>query len=99
DADLRRPTVHSIFGVDGGPGLVGAITGDAEPADAIVESGVANLSLLPCGPRPHNPAELLADPGFEQLLEWARDQYDFVIVDTPPLLAVSDPGNVASRVD
>lgn len=99
DADLRRPTVHSLFGIDGGPGLAGTIAGAADPDDAILESGVPNLSLLPCGMRPHNPAELLADPGFEQLLDWARDRYDFIIVDTPPLLAVSDPGNVACRVD
>lgn len=99
DADLRRPTVHSIFGVEGGPGLAGTIAGAAEPDEAILESAVPNLSLLPCGTKPHNPAELLADPGFEHLLDWARDRYDFIIVDTPPLLAVSDPGNVASRVD
>ncbi|HEX6985298.1 MAG TPA: polysaccharide biosynthesis tyrosine autokinase, partial [Planctomycetaceae bacterium] len=99
DADLRRPTVHRIFGTAGGAGLAGVIAGAAEPADAILDSEVPNLAVLPCGPRPENPAELLAGEAFDDLLRWARDRYDFVIVDTPPLLAVSDPGNVACRVD
>ena len=99
DADMRRPTVHRLFGLSNDVGLSGVIGEGLVPTDAIRESEVANLSVLVCGPRPHNPAELLASQQFEEFLGWARDHYDFVIVDTPPLLAVSDPGNVASRVD
>jgi Mrp family chromosome partitioning ATPase len=70
-----------------------------EPADAVQTTEVPNLSVLPCGPRRTNPAELLTDPRFEEVLEQLRESYDFVLVDTPPLLAVSDPCTVAPRVD
>lgn len=99
DADLRRPTQHRIFGMSNEVGLSDVIGSDVDPQDAIHESETPNLSLLFCGPHPHNPAELLSSHQFEEFLGWARDNYDFVLVDTPPLLAVSDPGNVASRVD
>ena len=66
---------------------------------AIRPSVVPNLSVLPCGPRPANPAELLTSPRFKELLDIIRAQYDFVIVDTPPLLVVTDPCVVAPRVD
>src|SRR5581483_10648010 len=62
-------------------------------------TAVSNLDVLPCGSRPANPAELLTLPRFEELLNELRGRYDFVIVDTPPLLAVSDPSVVAPRVD
>src|SRR5262249_44605082 len=60
---------------------------------------VPNLSVLPCGRRPPNPAELLTSPRFEDVLDDARGSYDYVLVDSPPLLAVSDPCTVAPRVD
>ncbi len=99
DADLRKPRIHKIFGLSVKVGLSSIISGEAEPLDAIQESCVAGLSILPCGPIPSNPSELLTAPRFEELLKLLREQYDFVIVDTPPLLAVTDPSVVASRVD
>jgi Mrp family chromosome partitioning ATPase len=60
---------------------------------------VPGLSVLPCGPLPPNPAELLTSPRFAQVLDELRGLYDFVLVDTPPLLAVTDPSVVAPRVD
>lgn len=99
DADMRRPTVHRLFGLNNDLGTADVIAEQVEPADAIHKSQIPNLSIMVCGPRPHNPAELLASHRFDEFLAWARDNYDFVIIDTPPLLAVSDPGNVASRVD
>ena len=60
---------------------------------------MAGLWLLPCGPIPPNPAELLTSAEFERLLGDLRDRFDFVLVDTPPLLAVTDPCVVAGRVD
>jgi capsular exopolysaccharide synthesis family protein len=99
DADLRRPRVHAVFGLAPDVGLGSIILGEAEPAEAIQESGVPGLWLLPCGPIPPNPAELLTSPRFKELLDLLRQQYDFVLVDTPPLLAVTDPSVVAARVD
>jgi capsular exopolysaccharide synthesis family protein len=99
DADLRKPQVHKIFGVGGDVGLVSVITGEVDPAEAIQPSAIPGLSLLPCGPVPPNPAELLTAPRFKDLLDVLREQFDFVLIDTPPLLAVTDPSVVAPRVD
>jgi capsular exopolysaccharide synthesis family protein len=99
DADLRRPRLHRVFGLPGRKGLAQVIEGDVELADAVRPSVVPNLSVLPCGTRPSNPAELLTLPRFADLLEELRDGYDFVLLDTPPLLAVSDPCIVAPRAD
>jgi capsular exopolysaccharide synthesis family protein len=99
DADLRRPRLHRVFGLPGRKGLAQVIEGDVELADTIRPSVVPNLSVLPCGTRPSNPAELLTLPRFADLLEELRDSYDFVLLDTPPLLAVSDPCIVAPRAD
>jgi capsular exopolysaccharide synthesis family protein len=99
DADFRRPRLHKLFGLSARVGLASVIDGEAELMEAIQESAVEGLSLIPCGPVPPNPAELLTSPRFKELLEAIREQYDFVIVDTPPLLAVTDPCVVAPRVD
>jgi capsular exopolysaccharide synthesis family protein len=99
DADFRRPRQHKVFGLAGRVGVASVMAGEAELEAAVQPTVVDNLSVLPCGPRPANPAELLTSPRFAELLETLRGRYDFVIVDTPPLLAVSDPSVVAPRVD
>jgi succinoglycan biosynthesis transport protein ExoP len=99
DADMRRPRVHSLFGVRPEVGLTSVIVGEAPLAAALVDSGIERLSLIACGPRPENPAELLTQPRFEEVLAELRGQFDFVIVDTPPLMAVTDPAVAVSRMD
>jgi capsular exopolysaccharide synthesis family protein len=99
DADFRRPRLHTLFGLSATAGLASVIAGEGELEDAIQESGIPGLSVLPCGPLPPNPAELLTTPRFKELLDVIRERYDFVLVDTPPLLAVTDPCVVAPRVD
>jgi capsular exopolysaccharide synthesis family protein len=99
EADLRRPKVHKLTGVDNETGLVDLLRGDVEIDDAIQSTSVPDFFVLPCGKRPKDPAELLAKPQFEQLLQVLRERYDYVIVDTPPVLAVTDPCGVAARVD
>jgi capsular exopolysaccharide synthesis family protein len=100
DCDFRKPRVHKLFGVPAPEtGLAGVVAGVVPLASELVPSGVANLDLLACGPRPANPAELLTSPQFQQVLSELRTIYDFVIVDSPPLLAVTDPAVVAPRVD
>ena len=99
DADCRRPRMHKLFGLSAGPGLAAAIGGKAELPDAVRPTAVPELSVLPCGRVPPNPAELLSQPGFAELLDVLRGQYDYVIVDTPPLLAVTDPCIVAPLAD
>jgi capsular exopolysaccharide synthesis family protein len=99
DADFRRPRVHKIFGLDSKVGLASVFLGEAEMNDAIQQTAVPNLWALPCGPHPPNPAELLTSEQFAEALQVLREKFDFVVIDTPPLLAVSDPCAVAPRVD
>jgi succinoglycan biosynthesis transport protein ExoP len=99
DCDFRRPRIHKIFDVKATRGLASVILGEAELADVIQASAIAGLSVLPCGPIPNNPAELLTQPRLKELLAELREKYDFVLIDTPPLLAVTDPSVVAPHVD
>jgi capsular exopolysaccharide synthesis family protein len=99
DADFRRPNVHKLFGVSARKGLASVMVGDLDIDAALQPTPVPGLWVVPCGPRPFNPAELLTSPRFAELLDELRQRADFVIVDTPPLLAVTDPCAVAARVD
>jgi capsular exopolysaccharide synthesis family protein len=99
DADLRRPRLHKALGLTAATGLASVIAGQAGLSEAVRETAVPGLSVLPCGPLPHNPAELLTSPRFKEVLDELRGRYDFVLIDTPPLLAVTDPSVVAPRVD
>lgn len=99
DVDFRRPRIHKLFGLSGKIGLVSVLAGEAEMVEAIQHDVLPGLSALPCGPIPSNPAELLTAPRFRELLDALRDRYDFVLLDTSPLLAVTDPCIVAPHVD
>ena len=99
DGDLRKPRLHKIFGINPTVGLSNVLTDGVDWRTVTAPSPVPGLTLLPCGPRPSNPAELLTTPRFHQVVEEWRQAYDFVLIDTPPLLAVSDPSIVAARVD
>ena len=99
DADLRRPRIDQLFGCPADVGLTSVIHGDAELPDATQLSGVEGLWLLPSGPLPSNPADLLVAPKFQQFLDVARRQYDFVLIDTPALLVATDARVVAPWVD
>jgi len=100
DCDFRKPRVHKIFMLPKPDvGLASVMSGDAPLMSAVQTCEIENLSLMPCGPRPSNPAELLTSPKFSDVLRDLREKFDFVIVDTPPVLAVSDPSAVAPRVD
>ena len=100
DADCRRPRLHRLLGLrESSVGLTAVLLGEVDLTAAIQETAVPNLSVLPCGKRPPNPAELLTSRQFESVLAELRGSYDFVLVDTPPLLAVTDPCVVAGIVD
>ena len=100
DADLRKPRQHKIFGVDNKVGLSNVVVGEMDPQETVQTfAEVPNLSLITSGPRPANPSELLSSQRFHDMVEMLRDQYDFVLIDSPPILAVSDPGAIAPRVD
>ncbi len=99
DADFRRPRIHKVFGIADAAGLSEVMAGTVELADAVRDTAVEGLSVLVCGQRPANPAELLTSTKFQQLIEVLREKYEFVIFDTPPVLAVTDPLAVAPRMD
>lgn len=100
DADFRKPRVHALFGLPAGePGLAAAADGEADVFAVVKPTPVEQLSVIPCGPTPQTPAELLSSPRFAEVLKALKGRFDFVIVDTPPLLAVSDPRVVAQRAD
>ncbi len=100
DCDFRKPRVHKLFNLKNlEVGLASVVGDQADLGDAIQSCEIENLSLLPCGPRPANPAELLTSPKFQEILSDLRSSYDFVLLDTPPVLAVSDPAAVAPRAD
>jgi protein-tyrosine kinase len=102
DTDLRRPSIAASLGLQmfPSPGLVGAIT-DASltVADIVRRRPPFNLDVLPAGDRPTAPYELLRSPRFGELLQEARRLYDYVILDTPPLVAVPDCRVIADFVD
>ncbi|HLM67401.1 MAG TPA: polysaccharide biosynthesis tyrosine autokinase, partial [Longimicrobium sp.] len=99
DADLRRPTLHSIFGAPREPGLTQVLVGQKVLAEAVQETGVKGLSLLTAGVLPPNPAELLGSLPMRELLGSVVDGFDMVILDTPPVMAASDSSVLASMVD
>jgi capsular exopolysaccharide synthesis family protein len=99
DADLRKPRMHRVFHLSNREGLVHCLTG-GEPLEQLIQpTGVNGLFLLPSGTIPPNPSELLASDRMRELLEVAQRRFDLVIVDTPPLLAVTDASVLGSMVD
>jgi capsular exopolysaccharide synthesis family protein len=99
DADLRKPTVHRSFGVNNLFGFTTVLTKQATLASAVLDTEEKDLYILTSGPVPPNPAELLSSKSMEQFMEEAKEQFDYVIFDTPPLLAVADPQILANKVD
>jgi capsular exopolysaccharide synthesis family protein len=99
DADLRRPSLHQLFGVGNGAGLTDALSGAAGGALPTVATTVSGLSLLPAGPSASRPAELLASDRLRALLATAREASAFVIIDAPPVTAVADALAIAAVAD
>jgi len=103
DADLRRPGLTTMLEMRGVDGLSSVIRGRDDvvrmASAHIRSSGIANMDVLPSGPRPSNPAELLASSRFSELLAWAESVYDEILIDSPPALATSDAAVIGRLVD
>ena len=100
DADLRRPAVHEVFSLPNKVGLTGLLVAEAtEARPALFSAGIKNLSVLTSGPVPPNPADLLMSTSMENLMQSLANQADYVIYDTPPVLAVTDANILAARAD
>jgi polysaccharide biosynthesis transport protein len=90
DADLRRPRLHQILGLNATPGLSNLLTGSATPTQVIQSTEVPNLFCVPSGSIPPHPAELLASDLMRENLRVWREEFDHIIIDTPPVLSVTD---------
>ena len=99
DADMRKPRIHKSFGLKSDKGISSVMAGDVQLNDAICKSEVPNLDILPCGPMPPNPAELLHTERFRQILAQCRGSYDRVVLDSPPIAPVTDPAIIGSVTD
>jgi capsular exopolysaccharide synthesis family protein len=99
DSDLRKPRLHRIFQLDNQQGLVSHLTGLVPSGDVIQHTYVPNMDVVVCGPVPPNPSELLSAPRMEDLVQQAIRTYDVVILDSPPVLNVSDARILARIVE
>jgi capsular exopolysaccharide synthesis family protein len=99
DADLRKPTQHLIFEASPARGL-GSVLSDRRPVEEAIIPGVLDsLDLLPCGPLPSNPVELLNNGFFAEVLDKLRERYDRIIIDSPPVMPVADARVIAALGD
>jgi capsular exopolysaccharide synthesis family protein len=100
DTDMRRPRLHKAFGIPSTTfGLSSAIVGDADVVEMVRETGISNLSLLPCGASPPNPAELLHAERFRRIVSALTERYDRVLFDSPPVGAVTDAAILSRLTD
>lgn len=99
DADLRKPTLHQYFMVSNRGGLTNVLTQQMTLDAAVKDTSVEGLQVLPSGPTPPNPSELLSSKRMADLMAELRQRYDVIIVDTPPLMAVADAQIVSSLCD
>lgn len=99
DADLRRPRVAEYFGVEGAVGLTGVLVGEVDLDVAKFSRTDSTLDVLPSGAVPPNPSEMLTSDAMRQLLATVTDHYDFVLVDSPPVLSVADANLLSPLMD
>ena len=100
DSDMRRPTLHKIFGLSNGAGLTNALMSqEPDPIRFLQPTSFENLSVLTSGPQPPNPSELLSSERMDAVIDALRNAADVVLFDSPPLLAVADGSVLAAKVD
>jgi capsular exopolysaccharide synthesis family protein len=98
-ADLRKPKLHKVFGQDNEHGLSTYLIGYDTLDQIIFSTPINNLSLLPSGPIPPNPAEILGNPEMKRLIDQVRTMYDYIIIDNAPVGLVTDGFIVGSHTD
>lgn len=98
DCDLRKPVQHKIF-AKRNKGITNILVEELNPLNLLQETEVDNLLLLPSGPIPPNPSELLSTTAMQQTIDCLKDHCDYLIIDAPPAVAVTDASVLASKVD
>lgn len=100
DADMRKPRLHRVFELENTKGLSTFLSGNAEFDDGLIQpTTIDNLDIIAAGPVPPNPAELLTSYRFQDLLHGLYPLYNFIVIDTPPVLGIADPLIISSRTD
>src|SRR5665647_874969 len=99
DCDLRKPSVHKKMGITNSIGLTNVLVQGVKKEDCVVKTDVNNLSVLTSGPVPPNPAELLGSKKMRDFIEELKNDYDLVLIDAPPVLAVTDAQILSTIVD
>jgi len=99
DSDLRRPNLHRVFGLDNSRGVTTALVEDLPPSAVAQSTHIPNLSVVTTGPLPPNPAELAGSKRMQRFLETGIREFDLLLCDTPPVLAVADGLAVAAQCD
>jgi capsular exopolysaccharide synthesis family protein len=99
DADLRRPTIHTLFKIDRQIGLTNALLGTYTLDEVIKPTGIENLDVISAGDIPPNPSELLSSNAMRKALQILSQRYDLILIDSPPVIAVTDAAVLATRVD
>jgi capsular exopolysaccharide synthesis family protein len=99
DCDLRKPTVHAVFGIDRAPGFTDVLTGQSRDEDAVSLTDSLHLDVLPAGSPSQGPAELLHGAATPALLKSLASRYDYVVVDSPPVTSITDTLLLAGYAD
>jgi polysaccharide biosynthesis transport protein len=99
DADLRNPAIHRLFGLERTPGLADLLRGDVEWAETVQPTAAPGLSLIPAGLCDGLALQSLAQDGFRHILELLRSEFDFIVVDSAPVLPVADSLLIGQSVD
>lgn len=99
DSDLRKPVIHKLFNLKKTPGLSNYLIGKKSAKEVIHKTDVEGLHIIPSGPTPPNPSELVSHPQFKVLCDTATETFDYIILDSPPVASVSDPMIISSIAD
>lgn len=100
DTDLRKPVLHKIFNLDKSKGITSYLSEENKDINDFIQSSqIENVGILPCGPIPPNPSEMIGSDQFEALIEKLKKEWDYIILDTPPLIAVTDASILTKFAD
>lgn len=99
DCDLRKPSAHTLFGIEAAEGLSTFLSGSTELDSLVRRLDIPNLSLLPSGPAPINPAELISSEKMKDMLKVLAGKYSHILIDSPPVIGVTDPVILSTLVD
>ena len=99
DCDMRRPSLHKVFRTEKVPGLSEILAGDSSVEETLIATPISGLDFIPAGTSPPNPSELLSSKQFQDLLELFKTRYDHILLDAPPVLAVTDAPLLTTAAD